>query len=74
MTLPEPTFDTQLFHAGTAISDGKLVTSGGRVLAVSSYGTDLKEAQNRSYTVAQQVLFEGKNYRHDIGNDLLSQD
>ncbi len=71
ITLPQPPEDTILFHAGTTILDGKLVTSGGRVLAVASYGSSLQVALERSYATSQQVLFEGKNYRHDIGNDLL---
>lgn len=72
--LPEPTDDICLFHAGTHKQDHKLTTAGGRVLAVSSYGATIESALKRSYTIAQQVLFEGKNYRHDIGKDLLAQD
>lgn len=69
--LPHPPEETVIFHAGTAIKDGKLVTNGGRVLAIASYGNTLEEATERSYKVAQQVLFDGKNYRHDIGKDLM---
>lgn len=71
MILPDPTGDTCLFHAGTRKLDGKLVTDGGRVLSVSCYGATPEAALKRCYTIAQQVLFEGKNYRHDIGQDLL---
>ena len=71
ITLPDPPHDTCLFHAGTRKLDGKIVTDGGRVLSVSSYGATLEAALKRCYTIAQQVLFEGKNYRHDIGQDLL---
>ena len=69
--LPHPPEGTTIFHAGTAIKDGKLVTNGGRVLALSSYGATLQEAIQRSYAIAEQVLFDGKNYRHDIGKDLM---
>ena len=71
ITLPDPPHDTCLFHAGTRKLDGKIVTDGGRVLSVSSYGATSEAALKRCYTIAQQVLFEGKNYRHDIGQDLL---
>lgn len=71
MQLPIPGEDTVLFHAGTKLENGRLVTDGGRVLCVSSYGSSLEVALERSYTIAQQVLFEGKNYRHDIGRDIL---
>lgn len=70
--LPLPPEDILIFHAGTTISDGKLQTSGGRVLAVSAYGTCLSNALDRCYTIAKEVLFEGKNYRHDIGADILA--
>ncbi len=59
-----------LFHAGTALKDGVVVTNGGRVLAVSSYGIDKDEALARSMRGAEQIEFEGKYYRRDIGQDL----
>lgn len=65
--LPEPSLDSIIFQAGTRRTDGKLVTDGGRVLSVASYGSTVAAASGRCYTVAEQILFDGKNYRHDIG-------
>ena len=63
--------DTVVFHAGTALSaDGQVVTAGGRVIGVSSYGSTQAEAMARSFAVANQIQFEGKYFRRDIGSDL----
>ena len=68
----EPTFDSALFHAGTARdTSGHLMTSGGRVLTASCLGSTLEEALERCYKLADQVHFEGKALRRDIGQDLL---
>ena len=58
------------FHAGTIESTGKILTNGGRVIAVSSYGENKEEALERSYENARKIKYDGKNYRKDIGFDL----
>lgn len=59
-----------VFHAGTALKDGNIVTSGGRVIAVSSYGANKAEALQKSFQEAQKIEFQGKYFRRDIGADL----
>ena len=59
-----------VFHAGTETKDGQVVTNGGRVIAVSSYGADKTEALAQSMQEAQKIQFQGKYYRKDIGQDL----
>ena len=65
--LPE---DIVLYHAGTAFKDGKLVTSGGRVIGVTAKGKDIEEARKKAYDAIKNIHFDGMFYRHDIGNKL----
>ncbi len=64
------TQDCVVFHAGTGMEDDRIITSGGRVLAVSSWGISLKEALEGSYRNAALISFDGMYYRKDIGFDL----
>lgn len=59
-----------VFHAGTALKDAEVVTNGGRVIAVSSYGKDKAEALKKSFTEAQKIQFTDRYFRRDIGADL----
>ena len=59
-----------VFHSGTAMKDGQVVTNGGRVIAVSSYGKDKAEALQKSFEEAQKIQFTDKYFRRDIGADL----
>ena len=59
-----------VFHSGTALSDGQVVTAGGRVIAVSSYGSNKEEALRKSFEEAQKIQFTDKYFRGDIGSDL----
>ena len=59
-----------VFHSGTSYKDGHVVTNGGRVIAVSSYGKDKEEALQKSFKEAQKITFTDKYFRRDIGQDL----
>lgn len=56
-----------VYHAGTAVVDGKLVTNGGRVLAVTALGDTFENARDLAYEACEKINFEGKTLRHDIG-------
>ncbi len=60
-----------VFHAGTSIKDNKVVTSGGRVMAVTSFGDTIEEALEKSYQSIEKIHFDKMNYRRDIGFDLI---
>ena len=62
--------DSIVFHAGTKKSGNEIITNGGRVIAVSSYGSDLSEAMNKSYQSVEKIKFKGRYWRPDIGMDL----
>ena len=60
-----------VFHSGTALdAEGRVVTAGGRVIAVSSYGRDKEEALSKSFEEAKKIHFTDKYFRSDIGRDL----
>ncbi len=69
----EKVSESILFHAGTTMKDGRLVTSGGRVIAVTSMGSTMQRALDRSYSSVREITFNGMNYRKDIGSDLKNQ-
>lgn len=65
--LPKDLVDAHVFHAGATVKDGKVVTSGGRVLCVTALGETVKFAQHRAYQILDEIKFNGAQYRKDIG-------
>jgi phosphoribosylamine--glycine ligase len=70
----EPTEGAVVFHSGTAIKDGQVVTAGGRVLAVSAVAPDLQSALDKAYAELAKISFEGMQFRRDIGHRALRQE
>jgi phosphoribosylamine---glycine ligase len=66
--LPAAGEDFRVFHSGTALKDGALVTNGGRVLCVTALGDSIKMAQRRAYEIVEGIRFDGMQYRRDIGH------
>lgn len=64
--------DSHIFHSGTAVINEEVVTNGGRVFAVTSFGKTIEEAVTKSFATAEKVTYEGKYYRSDIGKDLIN--
>ena len=60
-----------VFHSGTKLLDGNTVTNGGRVLAVTSFGQNIKEATHKSKEILEKIRFEEMNYRYDIGYEFV---
>jgi len=65
--LPADSMEAMVFHAGTAVKDGQVMTSGGRVLCVTVLADSVKQAQQRAYEITQKIHFEGMQFRRDIG-------
>ena len=63
---------TKVFHAGTVLKDGQIVTNGGRVLGVTALGRDLKSAQAAAYAAVEKIHFDGAHFRRDIAAKALS--
>jgi phosphoribosylamine--glycine ligase len=70
--LPADAADVMVFHAGTTEQDGKLLTSGGRVLCVTALGESVRTAQQLAYDTLTPIHFEGKQFRRDIGHRAVS--
>ncbi|SDH78467.1 phosphoribosylamine--glycine ligase [Paraburkholderia phenazinium] len=70
--IPAETDDSVTFHAGTTLTDGKLTTSGGRVLCVVGLADSVRSAQSVAYETINQISFDGMQYRHDIGYRALN--
>jgi phosphoribosylamine--glycine ligase len=70
-SLPKEAEDAMVFHAGTVKRDGVILTAGGRVLCVTALADSVKAAQQRAYEVADQIRFDGAQYRRDIGHRAL---
>ncbi len=69
--LPNDLEDAYVFHAGTQLKDGDVVTSGGRVLCITTLGDTIKLAQQRAYEITEEIQFKGAQYRKDIGNKAI---
>jgi phosphoribosylamine---glycine ligase len=69
--VPAPTDDCRVFHAGTRLDGGKLVTSGGRVFCVTALGDSLRIARTRAYQAVEKIRFDGMQYRKDIAHRAL---
>jgi phosphoribosylamine--glycine ligase len=65
--LPQALQDAHVFHAGTTMQNGQVVTSGGRVLCVTALGETVRGAQMRAYDIADGITFDGRQMRRDIG-------
>jgi phosphoribosylamine--glycine ligase len=63
--------ESVIFHAGTKEDNGKVLTNGGRVFAVTSFGKSIEEAVNKSFSIADKITYEKKYFRRDIGKDLM---
>jgi phosphoribosylamine--glycine ligase len=73
MTGLDQVVDCNLFHAGTKAGEGEqILTSGGRVIAISCFGSSMQEALNKCYENIEKIDFEGKTFRRDIGKDLMN--
>ena len=67
ITLPNASSDSKVFHAGTKLDDGNILSDGGRVLCATSLGVDLEEAQKKAYQLVKRISWDGSYYRTDIG-------
>jgi phosphoribosylamine---glycine ligase len=67
----DKTKDSIVFHAGTKLENGNVVTNGGRVIAVTSFGNTIEEAVEKSFKNAEIISYDKKQYRKDIGKDLM---
>ena len=69
--VPKAAEDCRVFHAGTRLENGQVVTNGGRVLCVTALGDSVRMARTRAYDVVERIRFDGMQYRKDIGHRAL---